>query len=208
MKACKKSFEHCIVRHCAPTLAGLKPANMFTYHGCACNDFCNNRCELDATIALCNARLASTGVSVTALAETKNGATIIFVYRPVLLEAKLRDPKVAKYLNSKDYRLGSVESAIACLREHMACRGSAEFPHEIGLFLGYPIDDVCAFIEGGINCADCVGCWCAYSDTAEAQRTWCQYKICTKLCTNLFESGISIAELPVLAYECVGVRAA
>ena len=44
---------------------------------------------------------------------------------------------------------------------------AAEFPHEIGLFLGYPPEDVQGFLENRL--CKCVGCWKVYGDEQAAQ---------------------------------------
>lgn len=49
--------------------------------------------------------------------------------------------------------------------------GEGEFPHEIGLFLGYPLCDVRGFIEdarGGV----CLGCgyWKVYGEVEEREK--------------------------------------
>lgn len=56
---------------------------------------------------------------------------------------------------------------------------SDEFPHEIGLFLGYPVEDVKGFIENKASCAKCVGYWKVYGDEEKAQKLFNQYKKCT-----------------------------
>ena len=42
-----------------------------------------------------------------------------------------------------------------------------KFPHEIGIFLGYPLADVAGFIRNkGRNCK-CIGTWKVYGDAFE-----------------------------------------
>ena len=58
----------------------------------------------------------------------------------------------------------SVDGAIEWLRMRLASGDG--FPHEIGLFLGYPVEDVLGFIENaGQNCK-CCGCWKVYCNEA------------------------------------------
>ena len=55
---------------------------------------------------------------------------------------------------------------LARLRARLAQGGA--FPHEIGLFLDYPADDVLAFVEkGGAGCKLC-GYWKVYGDEEKA----------------------------------------
>ena len=46
------------------------------------------------------------------------------------------------------------------------------FPHEIGLFLGYPLGDVIGFIDNGGKNSRCTGCWKVYCNECEAMRTF------------------------------------
>lgn len=51
-----------------------------------------------------------------------------------------------------------------------------KFPHEIGLFLDYPLVDVIGFIRNtGKNCK-CSGCWKAYGNAKEAEKTFADTK--------------------------------
>ena len=85
--------------------------------------------------------------------------------------------------------------AISHLIERLEENGT--FPHEIGLFLGYPLDDVIGFIVNkGKNC-HCIGCWKVYCNKEEAERTFCKYKKCTDVYNRLWRNGRSIQKLTV-----------
>lgn len=74
---------------------------------------------------------------------------------------------------------------------------SGEFPHEIGLFLGYPPEDVCGFIENRAGNCKCVGCWKVYGNTSEAQKVFAKYKKCTDAYCAQLANGTSIERLTV-----------
>ena len=74
-----------------------------------------------------------------------------------------------------------------------------KFPHEIGLFLDYPLVDVIGFIRNtGKNCK-CSGCWKAYGNAKEAEKTFCRYKKCREIYPRLWENGRSVLQLTVAA---------
>ena len=79
----------------------------------------------------------------------------------------------------------------------MCCE--AEFPHEIGVFLGYPLTDVVGFIENQGRNFTCCGCWKAYGDRDAAERLFAQLNKCTKVYLRLFHSGTPIFRLAVAA---------
>ena len=76
---------------------------------------------------------------------------------------------------------------------------SAEFPHEIGVFLGYPLGDVVGFIENRGKNFTCCGCWKSYGDPDAAQKHFDQLSKCTAVYLRLFHSGTPILRLAVAA---------
>ena len=88
-----------------------------------------------------------------------------------------------KILKSKNY---PVEDCNRCVIELVRRLNMDDvFPHEIGLFLGYPSEDVEGFICNGAKNAKCVGTWKVYGDENAAKRKFEQYKQCTKAyCEN------------------------
>ena len=88
--------EDIIIRHCAPTLAGIKTGNLFT----ASYDSIE---QLDEDIRRINCRLRKKGLRIVRLRARDNRA-LIYVYRPGKLAEDL-DHKVAKaILTQSGYR--------------------------------------------------------------------------------------------------------
>lgn len=83
------------------------------------------------------------------------------------------------------------------LSRRLCCE--ADFPHEIGVFLGYPLYDVVGFIENAGRNFTCCGCWKAYGDPSAAQRHFAQLNKCTTVYLRLFRSGTPIQRLAVAA---------
>lgn len=76
-------------------------------------------------------------------------------------------------------------------------REQGEFPHEIGLFLSYPPEDVRGFIESPVCGFKCVGCWKVYGDAREARKTFGRYRRCTEICCARFAQGTTLERLAV-----------
>ena len=87
-----------------------------------------------------------------------------------------------------------------CWLRHLARRrrleGSEEFPHEIGLFLGYPPEDVRGFLDGRTDCT-CVGCWKVYGDARAAEKLFDRYRKCTQVYCRQLAGGKPIERLAV-----------
>ena len=149
-----------LVRHCAPTLAGLKCANLFNYRGYRSPQ------ELKRMVQRWNSILHEKGVSI-AILQISDKRALLYVYRWAKLLSNWSQPGVRDYLLSCGYLCMDIDSAISRLAERLS-QGEA-FPHEIGLFLGYPLEDVLAFIEHEGQHCKCCGCWKVYYNEGEAQ---------------------------------------
>lgn len=179
--------EEMIIRHCAPTLAGLKTGNLFS---CACA----SRGELTAALRILNNKLVPKGIRVIPLRWT-NGRALIYVYRSSGLKRDLSDAQARALLEENGYVCERADSCIMRLIERIGT--SEEFPHEIGLFLSYPPEDVCAFIEKKACDHKCVGCWKVYGDVDAAQRTFARYEKCTRVYGECFRNGRTLERLTV-----------
>ena len=72
------------------------------------------------------------------------------------------------------------------------------FPHEIGLFLGYPPADVDGFIHRHDECR-LVGAWKVYSDVDRARLTFDRFKRCTRICLDRWQRGVPLERFTVAA---------
>ncbi len=178
--------EDLIVQQCSPTLAGLKTGSLFT---------CPFRTEeeLRADIAALNRRLAPKGVNVRILRIRKRA--LLYLYRPSRLRRDFATAEVAMLLRQYGYTVDDADACIAQLCSRLA--GEASFPHEIGLFLGYPAEDVRGFIENRRDGCKCVGTWKVYGDEAAARKRFAQFEKCTRIYKTSFSEGSSIERLTV-----------
>lgn len=66
------------------------------------------------------------------------------------------------------------------------------FPHEIGVFLDYPLEDVIGFMENkGANYKLC-GCWKVYGNANKARRTFANYDKCRNFLCNKLNQGVDL----------------
>ena len=101
------------------------------------------------------------------------------------------------FLQAMGYGDTSPDGALAFLRQRLA--ESPCFPHEIGVFLGYPLSDVIAFMRDGGRGCRCSGCWKAYTNECEAMRIFQRYKACRAAYQTLFRAGWPLERLTVRA---------
>ena len=133
-----------------------------------------------------NSRLVPKGLRLMPL-RFSDRRVLLYLYRPKHLKRDLTDEKAGCLLKQCGYCTESECGCVAHLRKRL--KESEDFPHEIGLFLGYPPEDVCGFIENKAACAQCVGCWKVYGDVESAKKKFAKYEKCTKVYTDLFEAG-------------------
>lgn len=81
------------------------------------------------------------------------------------------------------------------LREKLT--NSEDFPHEIGIFLGYPLGDVIGFIDNAGKNSRCTGCWKVYCNECEAIRTFARFDKCRAVYQKMWANGRSIVQLTV-----------
>ncbi len=176
-----------IVQHCSPTLAGLKTGNLFLC------DY-SSKADLQHNIMQWNTRLGKKGIHFTVL-RTRNGRALIYIYRISRLRETLSDAKIIAFLAENGYPSAHPEEYLACLSQRLS--DQENFPHEIGVFLGYPLDDIRAFIaNGGANCK-CIGYWKAYTNDEAAKKTFTKYRKCTRIYCKKYAEGTDIDRLTV-----------
>ena len=141
-----------------------------------------------------NRRLKPKGLRALPLRTSAHKA-LIYVYRPRRLAQDLTDALAAELLRQQGYLPGSCQQTLVQMIRRL--RQSGEFPHEIGLFLGYPPEDVQGFITQGPGCCKCSGCWKVYCNEDQARKKFAQYKKCTQIYRRLWAAGSSVERLTV-----------
>ncbi len=121
----------------------------------------------------------------------RDGRALIYAYRPSKLSQDLQQADACSLLEKRGYTFGAPERCIIQLMQRLADGG--EFPHEIGLFLGYPPEDVSGFIENRAKGYKCVGEWKVYGDADKAKETFAEYRKCTEACLAQFVHTVSFA---------------
>ena len=181
--------EENVVRLCAPTLAGIKTGSLFP---------CPYECRetLPTEIRRYNQVLVPKGLCLLPLRFTEKSA-LLYLYRPCDLERDLQDRLATEILQHAGYACTGSEQCMMQLIERL--RAYDEFPHEIGVFLGYPLADVIGFIQNrGKNFTAC-GYWKVYTDPTAAQAEFDRYKKCERIYARCYYNGTPIRRLTVAA---------
>ena len=182
-----KKMERRLIEHCAPTLAGLKCASLFNY-------FHEGEQLVREELKEINQLLNKKGVYVEVLIWRDKSA-LVYVYRTAMLERELKQPGVSELLERYGYENVEIDSCLNHLKHRLLCCSC--FPHEIGVFLGYPLEDVKGFIEnGGKNCESC-GMWKVYCNREEKDKLFQKFKKCTDVYLQVFCEGRGLSQMTV-----------
>ncbi len=177
--------EEKLVQYCSPTLAGIKTGSLFS-----CKY--ENGNIMREYFRSYNRRLRSKGIRLLPL-QYRDGRALVYVYRPSMLSSDLNNAEACEILRSLGYSTEMPERCITHLIKRLSeCK---EFPHEIGLFLGYPPEDVRGFILNKAVGYKCVGCWKVYGNAEKANILFDKYRKCTDIYTEQLALGKSIEGL-------------
>ena len=171
-----------IVFQCAPLLSGLKISNLLI---------------IDENLSEAVARILSvTDISVYWLVCSRNRLSFLLYNDKELTDYLLRND-VNQMLEQSGYAGLDTEQALQLLsgryQRYMEKKGG--FPHEIGLFLGYPVEDVKGFIKnGGKNCLY-TGYWKVYRNTSEKTKLFARFDYVRELMVLLACHGAELPEI-------------
>ena len=179
--------EEYVVRQCAPTLAGIKTGSLFP---CPYQ----SRQALMSEIRALNRRLSPKGLILLPV-RYLDGKALLYFYRPSNLRQDLKDRLATQVLEQAGYSCSKSEQCVVRLIRRL--KENEDFPHEIGLFLSYPPEDVKGFIDNRACNFKCSGLWKVYGDEARAQAMFARFRKCTEIYCKLWQEGSSIEQLAV-----------
>ncbi|MDR2477269.1 MAG: DUF3793 family protein [Treponema sp.] len=154
-------IERAIVNHCSLVLLGCKPATLFMLGSE------NALVVLSALLRPC--------LNLKVLRKT-GGGLLVLAFEKKRLEKTLLKGNALPALAGMGYPVGdSLFAMLDYLRKQFT---GNDFPHEIGFFLGYPLEDVLGFVlHKGRNYKLC-GYWKVYGDVEYARQCFRQYDSC------------------------------
>ncbi len=180
--------DQLLIRLCSPTFAGLKTGNLFSVD-------IKDREKFNAEVREFNRRFACKGIRMIPVKYSKKHV-LIYVYRPKMLKRDFANEEVCRVLKEKGYSYSNADRCVAQLVKHL--EQDSGFPHEIGLFLGYPVDDVLGFMRSSREGVKYTGVWKVYSNKDAALETFDRYKRCTEIYKKAHNNGVSLDELTVV----------
>ncbi len=179
-----RSLDEALAFQCAPALVGVKPANLMS---------CDMRAypELEQAVKQLNEKLNCRALYFRILCRCE-GRILLLVYREPVLRKHLCRQEVRDFLKQRAYPEG-FEETLSCFAERLS--GQDTFPHEAGVILGYPVEDVEGFLKhAGKNCKLC-GFWKVYGDPGKAAILFRRFAQCREKVCLMVKNGKSIEEI-------------
>ena len=175
---------------CAPVISGIKISNLLTIPAKSLR-------ELSAV-------LKKTELSFRIMYPGRE-RLVILIYRETELKEYLEREEVMAFIYKCGYETSDISKIFPVfVKRYMRYMElKQDFPHELGLFLGYPIEDVEGFIkENGKNYLYS-GYWKVYKDAELKIRHFKNYeKVQTEIVRLLYE-GLDIMDI-ILNYSNIG----
>lgn len=173
------SFERLLGHHCGVAMTGIKAANLVC---CKHKDYDDIYQEIDKV----RESLSSAGIVLNVLADNGN-RILLLVYRQKALEQRLAQSEVKELLAQFGYpSTDNISELLAVLSSRFD--DSCNFPHEIGVFLGYPIEDIIGFIRCPKECK-MSGLWKVYGNVDNAAKLFDRYAKCQASIVRRMDKG-------------------
>lgn len=175
-------FNEKLAFHSAPTLLGIKCASLISLP--------SNKFKLKYHCSFFNSKASVKGLKSRVLCECKN-RSLMLVYNERLLSKRLAEKETISMLANCGYPQNStLEEKLDFLAKRI--KGCNDFPHEIGIFLDYPIEDVKGFIENNGENFKLCGFWKVYDNEEKARKTFSNYKKCRNFLCGKLNEGTDI----------------
>ena len=168
-------LERTLAIHSSPAICGIKASNLINI---------KYSDDLFKEIEELNSKYPNLSFNILRIIGDK---ALILIYRKNVLDNELKKKENINYLKSLGYDVSSTSSMINCLKEKIK---DNDFPHEIGVFLGYDLSDIKSFVSGK-KCIY-VGYWKVYSNLEEKKKIFNRYTRCKDCVTRLIDRGFPI----------------
>ena len=167
---------------CAPIIRGIKMSNLLIV----------SSSDEEAVRVI----LKRTGIIHYRLLRQDDKTTFL-LFRKLQLATYLQDPKVQSILRANGYddlSLGGILRTFQCRYQTYMNQGEG-FPHEIGLLLGYPVEDVVGFIEHKGKNYLYSGYWKVYKDVVSKKKLFEEYENAKETLIVLLANGHEIRSI-------------
>lgn len=126
-----------------------------------------------------------------------NGKIIFLVYDESIIKEYFSQKENVDVLYKIGYKKGNFEYKLLEFKKRYNAylKKRDMFPHEMGVFLGYPIEDVVGFIEYNGENSLMTGYWKVYADVSFKEKLFKKFDDCQVRILKSYASGKSLIEI-------------
>lgn len=173
-----KKLEMSLADLCGTAMAGIKPSAM-----AVCAE------EERGALAAYAHVFSRKGIRIEPLG-LRAGKITYLVFREGKLRAHLLREENAAFLARYGYP-ADFEARLSYLKLRFM---SGCFPHEVGVFLGYPLEDVLGYLRDPYGCIFS-GAWKVYAEPEKKRELFEKYRRCRKCILRRLASGHTLDEI-------------
>ncbi|MCY6484473.1 DUF3793 family protein [Clostridium aestuarii] len=176
----KQYLMSIIIFNAAPVIAKQKASYLIIFHDKGKRNLCDLWIKYKKDIK------EQINIEFYELKNLKDSIVVLF-YDQNQIKEILKEKKYIKFLKKFGYNSKmSINQILKVLKE----RYEVTCPHEIGIFLGYPLEDVVEFIEYPNKKCLMFGYWKVYNNINYAKNTFKIYDECRNRVMKLILQGI------------------
>jgi hypothetical protein len=175
-------LEMQMAMQCAPLITGLKVSNLLNISR--------------ADFASMKRIIRHSPFSWYRLYETEEKVTLLLFHRESLIRYLERIPVREMLLQA-----GYEDLSLGCILREFSIRYQGymerknDFPHEMGLLLGYPTEDVAGFIEHRGDNSLCTGYWKVYANKERKLKMFERFENAKESLIQLLSLGVSMDDI-------------
>jgi len=179
----QNDLVYCIATQCAPLICGVKISNLLIVENI---EFDNISHIFENT---------SIVIHKLYMDESKS---ILLLYNYKEVESYLNEKSISQFMKEHGYNtlkiediLDKISKRFKSFKDSKNHKDNAEFPHELGIILGYPIWDVIGFIKNKGGNSLYTGYWKVYKNLEQANETFLKYERAKETVMKNVMKGIS-----------------
>lgn len=178
-----EKLQNTLALHCSPALFGIKASNLIN---CRKDEFPNIRIEIELLNKKFNPK-----IFFKIIKEDENNVYVLVFHKKYLMRTIFSNENY-NYLLEHSYPKGkNLNLYLDYLGKRLK---NKDFPHEIGVFLGYDLSDIIAFENKNVKCIY-TGYWQVYSNLEEKLKIFNSFTTCKDKVVSLINNGYRLENL-------------
>lgn len=176
------NIELQLVMQCAPVIAGIKISNLLIIK----TEILFSALDILKSSRFCYFLLMKDAEKTT-----------ILLYNPEKIKEYLEQDEITDFLRQMGYKDCSLGYVLSMFRRRYQnyMKQPHRFPHEMGILLGYPMEDVTGFIQNKGKNFLYMGYWKVYGNLSDKIQLFRRYEMAKEQQVQMIADGIGMSEI-------------